>query len=144
MNKHRRFIAQRGRMHATDPAASLRADALFNDENDHNPWVFTECDVCKGRGHYSRYPEAGTHQLVQCGKCEGTRIDLSVERYFQNDDPEQEVHEYAPGWVRCPTCGSTFALRDPQAWTGRRHKARGGFRGECGQKLRIMPGRGSP
>lgn len=137
MNEHERFIARRGRSKATDPAASFRADAVFTDENDHNPWVFVRCPSCDGRGQICEHRGPGVEALRECETCHRTGVALSVERYFQNDDPPRDATEFIPDWVRCPACGSAFSIRDKVAWTGRRHNDRGGTRGICGQRLNV-------
>lgn len=139
MNDHERFIERRGRRRAGEPAASFRAEAEFTDENDHNPWIFSDCIACHGRGRICEQRGPGVEHLRECETCHGTRIALTVERYFQNDNPPLDATEFIRDWVRCPACGSTFSTRDKTAWTGRRHNHRGGSRGICGQKLNIHP-----
>ncbi len=45
--------------------------------------------------------------------------------------PELSVTPYLPEWVRCPSCGVRFSIRNvPYSWVQNRHRT-------CGQRLRI-------
>jgi hypothetical protein len=66
--------------------------------------------------------------LTACPACDGSGVTGEVEPYFAVDRPEAPARADAEGWLTWPGCGWRFTLRDPRAWTGRRHL-------RCGQKI---------
>lgn len=106
----------------------------FTDENDHNPLVVAKCPVCFGTGsHCEHREESGqrVHMLTVCSSCNGEQYIPEVKQMFDNNSKSMPVRSYSDGWVKCPNCGRHFALKDPNAWTGRRCRG-------CGQKLHVI------
>ncbi len=97
----------------------------FNDANDHNPEVETDCSRCGGEGHELLDPD------VACPRCKGTG--RSARRFFTNESPIVDAQVSASGQCKCPCCGFQFQLTDKRRWTGLRHA-------RCGQKIRITHG----
>jgi hypothetical protein len=110
-----------------------RSDAVFTDENDHNPSVLQTCPTCRGSGRFCVESER-VASTDACADCEGTGIIAATEPYFSNESPEIDVMPGLDGWLECPTCGFRFSPNDRNAWTGRRHE-------RCGQKLRVVSAR---
>lgn len=111
-----------------------RSAATFTNENDHNPRVLQDCEQCHGSGNHCReHIVDGSHEcaLEICRDCHGTGVTGKVEPYFLEDRPEVSACADAKGWMTCPSCDWRFALKDKNAWTGRRHM-------QCGQKIRIV------
>lgn len=112
-----------------------RAKAPFTDENDHNPMVLQDCPTCFGSGKVcqSRSDDDGRDvlDLTVCATCKGSGVTGEVEPYFPRDLPEASARADAAGWLTCPGCGWRFTLRDPRAWSGRRHM-------RCGQKIKPL------
>lgn len=113
-----------------------RAKAAFTDENDHNPMVLQDCPTCFGSGkvcqHWSE--DDGSRDvldLIVCAACNGSGVTCEVEPYFSKELPEASARADAAGWLTCPGCGWRFTLRDPHAWSGRRHM-------RCGQKIKPL------
>ncbi len=112
-----------------------RAQAVFNDENDHNPLVLEECAHCHGTGHVDIYEQGEDFEqyvLEECPVCSGAGITGEVVPYFDNVAPAMDVKARDDGWAKCPRCGWRFSLSDAAVWTGLRHK-------RCGQKLNVGP-----
>jgi hypothetical protein len=109
-----------------------RKDAVFTEENDHNPLIQKECPSCCGYGKrdipMKQHSEIVGYSLAACSECKGTGIIKGVQQYFENDNPEMEAEIDGSGWVKCSNCGIRFATYDRHRWTGRRHL-------RCGQKL---------
>ncbi|CAG0986109.1 hypothetical protein PLCT2_02198 [Planctomycetaceae bacterium] len=105
----------------------------FTHENDHNPVVLVPCARCHGRGTICEGLVQGGKQaqaIRECPDCGGDQYMAETRRMFANDSESMPVQSYADGWVRCPACRIRFALKDPNAWTGKRHIG-------CGQKLHV-------
>ena len=120
-------------------ALRRREEAALTAENEHNPLVLQPCARCGGRRRCC-VERDGVASLHGCDVCEETGLSGEVERYFTSsraDQPAVTVRPNASGWVRCPGCGSSFKPVDASAWTGLRHRDRGGARGLCGQRLII-------
>jgi hypothetical protein len=114
----------------------------FTDANDHNPLVKEECPDCSGMGEREELVEVATPQdprqsiqWVKCPTCGGSGHGERLVRLFDNDSPTAQAEVAADGWLTCPCCKWQFTTRDPNAWTGRRHK-------RCGQRITPMPRRG--
>lgn len=110
-----------------------RANAVFTDENDHNPLILEECPRCHGTGQVDIYDEnTSIYALEVCPDCLETGITGEVVPYFENLSPAMEATKRDDGWTKCPRCGWRFSARDSAVWTGLRHK-------RCGQKLKFTP-----
>ncbi len=102
---------------------------LFNDENDHNPFVARPCLKCDGKGFYRIYdPPKGD---VTCEECCGIGAFEDPLPFFSNNSSALSVEPNEGGSVKCPSCGKRFPVYSNQFWTGLRHS--------CGQKL-ILTG----
>lgn len=111
-----------------------RSAATFTDENDHNPRIQQDCPRCSGSGQFCEHSIIDGHEqyaLGVCTACSGTGVTGEVEPYFLDDKPEMPACADDKVWMTCPSCDWRFALRDKNAWTGRRHL-------RCGQKIRIV------
>lgn len=110
-----------------------RSEAVFDDENDHNPLVLEDCPACDGSGKRCTL-ESGAYSLDVCGSCEGSGTTFNIVRYFSEEKPVRAAVVDASGWIECPACHRRFATYDKHVWTGRRHR--------CGQKIDIVRGQG--
>lgn len=106
-----------------------RSQAVFTDENDHNPIVLQDCPHCH-RGKKCRRIKNG-YALERCKACKGLGLSGEIEPYYPEDTELVEATPSENGWVRCPGCSRRFLLTDGYAWTGLRHR-------RCGQKIRIV------
>ncbi|MFP2903703.1 hypothetical protein ACLESD_01235 [Pyxidicoccus sp. 3LFB2] len=107
-----------------------RRDAVFTDENGHNPWILEDCPECRGQGRIDRLTENDTYVLETCSACEGLGTTTQVVRYFLEERPEALAMVDVHGWITCPHCGRRFSTRHRDTWTGRRHLT-------CGQLIRL-------
>lgn len=106
------------------------SEAVFTDENDHNPTVLKECPTCRGSGLVCNESE-GMASTDVCPECDRTGVIAETRPYFTNDSSEVEASPGPDGWLKCPACGYRFSPNDRRVWTGRRHK-------RCGQKIRVV------
>jgi hypothetical protein len=97
-------------------------------ENDHNPVVPVKCANCNGTGKRCDQVGEDAYEMYECQQCRGKGVGTNNARLFEDDTPPIEVAMFSDGWVRCPACNRTFALKDPYMWSGLRHL-------HCGRKL---------
>jgi uncharacterized Zn-finger protein len=107
----------------------------FTDANDHNPLVTEECPNCLGMGEGEQLVSIDTPngprqsiEWVTCSTCNGSGRGPRLVRFFDNDSPAIAIDVGPDGWLTCPGCDWRFTIRDPHAWTGRRHR-------RCGQRI---------
>ena len=115
-----------------------RANAVFTDENDHNPFILEDCPNCHGQGEVDIYrpqDDGGYYLLDECPVCSGSGTTEEIVRYHDNspgnDAPIIDVKTNSEGWIKCPCCSWRFTIKDPEVWTGSRHK-------RCGQRLNVL------
>lgn len=109
-------------------------NAIFTDENDHNPIVDETCPRCHGEGRYWHCVPSG--EGVACDKptcevCNGTGVIGESVAYFSNQQPEIEAVAHENRWITCPNCNIRFKLTNKYSWTGKRHMT-------CGQKIKVV------
>lgn len=118
-------------MRALPRGVPFRADAIFDDANDHNPLVLEPCPKCRGARKYCIMNEGtGALELWECDVCRGCGTTGRAVPCFENQSTEREASTNPSGFLTCPGCNHRFTIRDPNAWTGRRCK-------KCGQKISI-------
>lgn len=100
-----------------------RDDAVFTDENDHNPLVLEACPAC------SKWGRCGPPE--PCPECHGLKTTGRAVHYFPNPLPEEAAVVDEQGWITCPLCDRRFSTRYRGTWTGRRHLT-------CGQAIRLV------
>jgi hypothetical protein len=101
---------------------------LFNDDNDHNPFVARPCLRCNGKGFYRTGLGSARHDK-SCETCDQVGAFEEKIPYFANEAPPIRVTPNAVGAVSCPACRKNFPVTSNQYWTGLRH--------QCGQKLLL-------
>ena len=112
----------------------LKKDAVFTDENDHNPLIQKVCPECNGYGKRDKYTEndketgMGAWTLSACPTCKGHKAVDGTQHYFDNDQPAMVAELDESKWFRCPNCNKRVASYDKHNWTGKRHM-------KCGQKI---------
>jgi nitrite reductase/ring-hydroxylating ferredoxin subunit len=107
-----------------------KSQAVFLDENDHNPLVLENCPKCNGHGTYC-IESPGMAIKEYCEECEGSGVTGNIVHYYQEELSEVEVLIDEGGWLICPRCEWKFTIRDGNVWTGKRHK-------RCGQKIKVV------
>jgi len=108
-----------------------RAQADFLLDPDHNPLILEDCATCHGTGQICS-EGSGSYVLDVCDSCEGCGWSGRLTRYFPDDSGAPRRAQLSDEWLRCPSCGRRFTVRDTHVWSGFRHI-------ECGARIALIP-----